>query len=70
MAYTEAQLQEQITALESALARGERNVTFKDRSVTYRSTQELREALSYFSGLLNQLQARPRQSLGVASKGF
>lgn len=70
MAYTEAQLQEQITTLETALARGERSVTFADRSVTYRSTQELRDALSYFSGLLNQLQSRSRQSLGVASKGF
>jgi len=41
MAYTEAQLQ----ALESALAKGERRVTFADKTVEYRSVDELMAAI-------------------------
>lgn len=41
MAYTEAQLQ----ALEHALAKGERRVTFEDKTVEYRSIEELRLAI-------------------------
>ncbi len=41
MAYT----QEQVSALESALAKGERRVSFGDKTVEYRSVDELRAAL-------------------------
>jgi len=41
MAYTDAQLQ----ALETALARGERRVTFQDKTVEYRSVDELKAAI-------------------------
>ena len=41
MAYTEAQLQ----ALETALAKGEHRVTFGDKTVEYRSVEELKEAI-------------------------
>ena len=41
MAYTEIQLQ----ALESALAKGERRVTFADKTVEYRSIEELQAAI-------------------------
>ena len=41
MAYTEVQLQ----ALETALAKGERRVTFGDKTVEYRSVEELRIAI-------------------------
>lgn len=41
MAYT----QEQLTALEAALARGEKRVTFGDKTVEYRSIEELRLAI-------------------------
>ena len=41
MAFTETQLQ----ALESALAKGERRVTFGDKTVEYRSVEELRVAM-------------------------
>lgn len=41
MAYT----QEQLNALESALARGEKRVTFGDKTVEYRSVDELKAAI-------------------------
>ncbi len=75
--YTEAELEANIRALETALARGELRVDFADRSVTYRSTADLTSAIGYFKGLLGDLQAetnpgsrRSRQLLGVASRGL
>jgi len=54
MAYT----QDQLTALESALAKGERRVTFGDKTVEYRSVEELRVAMrDVRRGLLEQAQA-------------
>ena len=41
MAYTEAHLQ----ALEAALAKGERRVAFADKTVEYRSIEELTAAI-------------------------
>jgi hypothetical protein len=41
MAYT----QEQLTALENALATGERRVSFGHKTVEYRSIDELKEAI-------------------------
>ena len=41
MAYTE----DQLTALEAALAKGEKRVTFGDKTVEYRSVDELKEAI-------------------------
>ena len=41
MAYTE----EQLTLLEAALAKGEKRVTFGDKTVEYRSVDELKEAI-------------------------
>ena len=41
MAYTE----DQLTALEAALAKGEKRVTFGDKTVEYRSVEELKEAI-------------------------
>lgn len=41
MAYTE----EQLTLLEAALAKGEKRVTFGDKTVEYRSVEELKEAI-------------------------
>ena len=38
MAYTE----DQLTALETALAKGEKRVTFGDKTVEYRSVEELK----------------------------
>lgn len=41
MAYTE----EQLTALEAALAKGEKRVTFQDKTVEYRTVDELVAAI-------------------------
>jgi hypothetical protein len=70
VAYTEAQLTTYITQLESALARGEQSVSFSDRSATYRSVEEITQAIAYFEQKLRDLTGRSKQSLGVASKGF
>ena len=67
MAYTEADL----TAVRAAIAKGERSVQFADRSVTYRSMDELFQAEERIaSSLMTTTTARSKQSLGVASKGF
>ena len=42
MAYTE----EQLHLLEAALAKGEKRVTFGDKTVEYRSVEELQQAIS------------------------
>jgi hypothetical protein len=72
MAYT----QDQLTALESALAKGERRVTFGDKTVEYRSVEELRVAMrDVRRGLLEQAAATglwpsaPRQIRLNTSKG-
>ena len=73
MAYTEAQLQ----ALETALAKGERRVSFGDKTVEYRSVDELMAAIPEVRrGLLQQaaetglLPGAPRQIRVTTSKGF
>ena len=72
MAFTETQLQ----ALESALAKGERRVTFGDKTVEYRSVEELRVAIrDVRRGLSEQASATglwpgaPRQIRINTSKG-
>lgn len=69
MAFTDADLQ----AIRTAIARGERSVQFADRSVTYRSMEELLQAESRISKALESVTVAPRrskQSRLVASKGF
>ena len=63
MAYTS----DDLTAIQTAIAKGEKTVQFADRAVTYRSISELLEAEKRISGALG---ARPRQSLGYSEKGF
>lgn len=41
MAYTE----DQLSALEAALAKGEKRVTFGDKTIEYRSVEELKDAI-------------------------
>ena len=72
MAFTETQLQ----TLESALAMGERRVTFGDKTVEYRSVEELRVAMrDVRRGLSEQATATglwpgaPRQIRINTSKG-
>ena len=40
-----AHSQEHLTVLETALAKGEKRVTFGDKTVEYRSVEELKEAI-------------------------
>ena len=48
MAYTS----EQLTALEQALARGERRITLGDKTAEYRSVDELKAAIAEVRGVL------------------
>ena len=65
MAYTS----EQLTALEQALARGERRVTFGDKTVEYRSVDELKAAIGEVRRALAAAQGvRTRQIRLTTSK--
>ncbi|MFN3298474.1 phage head-tail joining protein [Caldimonas sp.] len=73
MAYTQAHLD----ALEAALAKGERRVTFGDKTVEYRSIEELQAAIRAVKrDLFEQAVATglwpgaPRQIRVTTSKGF
>ena len=73
MAYTEVQLQ----ALQAALAKGGKRVTFGDKTVEYRTVEELRAAIREVRrGLLQQaaetglMPGAPRQIRVTTSKGF
>lgn len=66
MGYAQADLD----AIRAAIAKGERMVMFADRSVTYRSIDELLQAEARIAAALS-ISTRPRQALGVQSgKGF
>lgn len=67
---TEAEIDAAISALQTALAKGERSVAFADRSMIYRSVDEMKAALEYFEGLKATSTERPRQYLGHSRKGF
>lgn len=73
MAYTQAQLD----ALEAALAKGEKRVSFGDKTVEYRSVDELQSAIDLIKrDLLAQTIASgrspgvPRQIRVTTHKGF
>lgn len=73
MAYT----LEQLEALEAALARGEKRVTFADKTVEYRSVDELKAAIREVKRELDRLDAQsglwppaPRQIRVTTNKGF
>jgi hypothetical protein len=61
MAWTQAN----IDALKSAIARGEKVVLFSDRSVTYRSLDEMLRALALMEQSIAS-PARPRQALAYS----
>ena len=68
MAYTEVQLQ----ALEAALAKGEKRVSFGDKTVEYRSVEELRSAIRTVETELARSAgaSRKRQIRVTTAKGF
>jgi hypothetical protein len=61
MAWTAAE----VAALKSAIARGEKVVLFSDRSVTYRSLDEMLRALALMEQSIAS-PARPRQALAYS----
>lgn len=66
MAYTE----DDLTAIRAAITKGERTVQFADRSVTYRSIDELLQAEARILGELAQTARRPRQFIATSGKGL
>ena len=68
MPYTETQLE----SLRRALATGERRVTFGDKTVEYRSVEELQSAIRQVEAALARQNATPRtrQIRVNTSKGF
>ena len=68
MAYTT----DQLDALRKALATGERRVTFGDKTVEYRSVEELQTAIREVEAALAKENATPlaRQIRVTTSKGF
>ncbi|EXI92824.1 MAG: hypothetical protein AW12_00304 [Candidatus Accumulibacter sp. BA-94] len=62
---------EQLVALQKALATGEKRVTFGDKTVEYRSIEELREAIREVErNLFEQTDVRaPRQIRVTTAKG-
>ena len=73
MAYTE----DQLSALEAALAKGEKRVTFGDKTVEYRSVEELKDAIRAVERGLSAQAANtglippaPRQIRVLTGKGF
>lgn len=65
MAYT----QDQLNALEIALARGEHRVTFADKTVEYRSVEDLKAAIREVKRGL-KITNSPRQIRVTSDKGF
>jgi hypothetical protein len=68
MAWTQAD----VDTLKAAMAKGEKSVTFADRSVVYRDVSEMREALAMIEAEVATTSAtpRPRQFFGYASRGL
>lgn len=71
MALTTAQLQEMKDALQTALYRGVRKVTFQDRSTEYASVDEMRRALSDLDAQIaaSSTTTPSRRSYAAFSKG-
>ncbi len=65
MAYVEADLDR----IRGAITRGELMVTFADRTVTYRSIDDLLKAEARIAAALS-IATRPRQTVIVGHKGF
>jgi len=69
--YTVDEIRTIIRTLESGLVQVRKGVQFVDRGVTYNSAEEIFSRIRYFQSLLRGFtDGRPKQSLGVACKGF
>lgn len=58
-----------LAAIDAAIARGERSVQFADRTVTYRSTEELLQARREILAEMSRAARRPKQFRAVANDG-
>ncbi|MEF8729503.1 MAG: hypothetical protein V5B34_15040 [Accumulibacter sp.] len=63
---------EQLVALQKALATGEKRVTFGDKTVEYRSVEEIQAAIREVEASLARTAGarRPRQIRVTTGKGF
>ena len=64
---------DQLSALQNALARGEKRVTFGDKTVEYRTVTELKDAIATVQRALEQQagQTAPSRQIRVSTcKGF
>ena len=61
---------DQLSALQNALARGEKRVTFGDKTVEYRSVQELKDAIATVQRALYGQNAPVRQVRINTTKGW
>lgn len=66
MAYSETDL----SAIRAARLRGTRSVQYADRTVVYTSDAEMRQVEQDILKELHAATRRPKQSIGVAHKGF
>lgn len=67
MAYTQADLE----ALQAALAKGEKRVSFGDKTVEYRSVAELQAAIRSVEAEIARGQNTPKRQIRVTTaKGF
>jgi len=69
VAYSTAQLEAKIAALEGALSRQSKTVQFADRAVTYKSFDEIMQMIAYWE---RKLRTNPRSKMVfvTADKGF
>jgi hypothetical protein len=70
MALTVDQIRTSLDALYAALGSGQLSVTYYNRSVTFRSIDDLLLAIAKFEALLAAALSRPKQYLGYSRKGF
>lgn len=59
MAYTTAQLDAIVAALEAGLSQGFAEVSYENQRLTYRSVADIRNAIAYFKGLYGSASDAP-----------
>lgn len=57
-------------ALQAAMAKGEKRVAFADRSVEYRTLDEMRQQLAMIEASLAEVADRPRLYRVIAGQGL
>lgn len=67
---SQAELEQQLAAVDVEIARPERGTAFADRSVQYRPLEDALKARAIIEAALAALAGRSKQTLIVASRGF